>query len=108
MILNVRNYTCLLAIISPFRVVHFLTFKISCMKQLLLTAGACIGLFAFTRVGGSQKPDSIRSVSFVQAAQMDTTKKPKPDSVRATAFLGAAQMDTTKKPKPDSLMLAMR
>ena len=97
------------------------------MKQLLLTAGACIGLFAFTRVGGSHiqsvatvkqgytltdtskkpKPDSTRSVSFIQSAQMDTTKKPKPDSIRATAFLGA-QMDTTKKPKPDSLKLAMR
>ena len=94
------------------------------MKQFLLTASACIGLFAFTRVGVSHvrnmstasilsdttkkpKPDSIQSIVFVPSASMDTTKKPKPDSIRAIGFVPVAAMDTTK-PKPDSTMLAMR
>jgi hypothetical protein len=95
------------------------------MKQILFAASACIGLFAFTTVGGSlnhhpmakgsvvltdtthkPKPDSARVLAF-QEAQMDTTKKPKPDSVRSVVF-NSVMADTTKKPKPDSLMIAMR
>lgn len=96
------------------------------MKQLLLTASACIGLFAFTKTGVARnhvatvrdsytltdstkpKPDSIGTVAYLQTSQMDTTHKPKPDSVQSIALFRAALVDTTHKPKPDSMMLVMR
>ena len=94
------------------------------MKQILFAASACIGLFAFTTVGGSRhhsmtvkdtytltdtthkpKPDSAGVLAFHEV--LDTTKKPKPDSLRSVVF-NSIMADTTKKPKPDSLMIAMR
>ncbi len=97
------------------------------MKQLLLTASACIGLFAFTTRGVSRnhiatvkdgytvadtshkpKPDSLGVVAYLQTNQNDTTHKPKPDSVQSIALFRAALVDTTHKPKPDSMMLVMR
>jgi hypothetical protein len=92
------------------------------MKQLLLTASACIGLFAFTKTGVSRnhlatvkdgytiadtshkpKPDSIGVVAYSQTNQMDTSHKPKPDSIGVLAYLQTNQNDTTHKPKPDSV-----
>jgi hypothetical protein len=93
------------------------------MKQILFAASACIGLFAFTTVGGSSrhhiptvkdsytltdtthkpKPDSARTMAFFQTVQMDTTHKPKPDSLRSLVLFTAGVADTTHKPKPDSL-----
>ncbi len=94
------------------------------MKQIIFAASVCMGLFAFTTVGGSRhhivtvkatcsltdttkkpKPDSARVLAFHEV--LDTTKKPKPDSLRSVVF-NAVMADTTKKPKPDSLMIAMR
>jgi hypothetical protein len=75
------------------------------MKQFLLTASACIGLFAFTKSGVSRNHIATVKDSYILA---DTTHKPKPDSVGSIAMFRAALADTTHKPKPDSMMVAMR